>query len=111
MFINRIKELQKLEEEYNKKNATFSVIYGRRRVGKPALISKFIQNKSHVYIYITQDRLQLQLNSLVSQIKNFVDDSIKEFLNFDSFESVLEFIATLKLNEKLIIEHSEKMSF
>lgn len=42
MFINRTNELQALEDEYNKKTATFSVVYGRRRVGKTALLSKYI---------------------------------------------------------------------
>jgi len=44
MFVNRTRELEVLEEEYAKKSSSFSVIYGRRRVGKTALISEFIKN-------------------------------------------------------------------
>jgi len=37
--------LEALEEEYKKERASFIVIYGRRRVGKTALIKEFIKNK------------------------------------------------------------------
>jgi AAA+ ATPase superfamily predicted ATPase len=103
MFINRQKELKALNEEYNKKYATFSVIYGRRRVGKTALITQFIKNKPSIYLYITQGDLKSQLNILTNEIKKFVDDNLKEFLNFESFESAFEFLATLKLDKKLIL--------
>ncbi len=53
MFINRTNELKSLEDEYSKENATFSVVYGRRRVGKTSLLSKYIENKPSIYLYIT----------------------------------------------------------
>lgn len=40
--INRIKELEALEEEYKSKTSSFSVVYGRRRVGKTALLQQAI---------------------------------------------------------------------
>ncbi len=102
MFINRINELKSLEEEYSKKTSSFSVIYGRRRVGKTSLISKFIENKPHIYLYITLADLNSQLDSFIKQIKNYLDDSMKEFVNFDSFEKAIEFLATIKLEKKLV---------
>ncbi|MBU4075396.1 MAG: ATP-binding protein [Euryarchaeota archaeon] len=38
MFINREPELSHLEEEYSKNTSRFVVLYGRRRIGKTALI-------------------------------------------------------------------------
>lgn len=102
MFINRITELESLEEEYSKKTSSFSVIYGRRRVGKTSLISKFIENKPHIYLYITLADLNSQLDSFIEQVKNHVDDSMKEFINFDSFEKAIEFLSTIKLEKKLV---------
>ena len=40
-FINREKEMETLDREYKKENS-FVVIYGRRRVGKTTLIKEFI---------------------------------------------------------------------
>ncbi len=103
MFINRIKELKSLEEEYESKSSTFSVVYGRRRVGKTALLSQFIKNKPHIYLYITLSDLNSQLDAFTSQIKNFVDETIKEHIKFESFEKAIEFLSTLKLAKKLIL--------
>jgi len=49
-FINREKELQALEEEYQKKGSSFVVIYGRRRTGKTIIIKGFIEGKK-LYIF------------------------------------------------------------
>jgi AAA+ ATPase superfamily predicted ATPase len=103
MFINRSKELQALNEEYSKSSATFSVVYGRRRVGKTALLSQFIKEKPHLYLYITQSDLSSQLEVFTTQIKAFVDNTFKEHLHFESFEKAIEFVATLKLQEKLVL--------
>ena len=103
MFINRTKELKKLEEEYKAKKATFSVIYGRRRVGKTALIQEYIKDKNAIYLYITQGSLQIQLDIFTNEIKKFVDKNIREFLNFNSFEEALEFLATLDFKQKLVL--------
>jgi len=103
MFINRKKELEALEDEYNSKRASFSVVYGRRRVGKTALLSQFIQNKKHIYLYITQSDLKSQLQSFTMQIKQFVDEALAPHLSFSSFEEAIEFLTSLKIKEKLIL--------
>jgi hypothetical protein len=103
MFINRIKEIEALEEEYNSKISSFSVVYGRRRVGKTALLSQFIKDKPHIYLYITLSDLNSQLEAFTTQIRNFVDDSIKEHLRFDSFEKAIEFLSTLNLKKKIVL--------
>ena len=49
MFIGREKELDALEKLYKSGKFEFVVIYGRRRVGKTALINHFIDDKKAVY--------------------------------------------------------------
>lgn len=102
MFVNRINELESLEEEYKRSASSFSVIYGRRRVGKTALISEFIKNKSHIYLYMTLSELDSQLEAFTDEIKKFIDDSFKEHLKFKSFEDAVDFLSTLKLEKKLV---------
>ncbi|WP_321416542.1 ATP-binding protein [uncultured Methanomethylovorans sp.] len=48
-FINRVQELEHLNKEYSSGYFSFTVIYGRRRVGKTELIQHFIQDKPHIY--------------------------------------------------------------
>lgn len=49
MFVGRKNELAKLNEMYNTDKFQFAVIYGRRRIGKTALIQEFIKNKRAIY--------------------------------------------------------------
>ncbi len=103
MFVNRINELKSLEDEYAKDSATFSVVYGRRRVGKTSLLSKYIENKPSIYLYITLSDLKSQLVSFTKQIQKFAPSSIAKHLKFDSFEEALEFLSTLELEKKLVL--------
>ena len=107
MFINRINELKVLENEYNKKSASFSVIYGRRRIGKTALISKYIENKPHIYFYATEGNLLIQLENLSKEIINFSNLSYGKNIKFNTFEEALEFLSTLPLESKLVIAIDE----
>lgn len=45
MFIGREKELRVLENEYNKKGFSMTILYGRRRIGKSTLLLEFIKRK------------------------------------------------------------------
>ena len=103
MFINRIEELKALKDEYTKDSATFSVMYGRRRVGKTSLISKYIEDKLSIYLYITLSDLNSQLKAFTQQIKKLVDEPISKHLKFESFEEALEFLGTLKFEKKLVL--------
>lgn len=49
MFIGREKELHVLDKLYKSNQFEFVVIYGRRRVGKTALINQFIGDKKSIY--------------------------------------------------------------
>jgi len=102
MFINRTNELEALEKEYKKQKATFSVVYGRRRVGKTALLSKFLKNKPNIYLYMTLSDLNSQLENFTNQIKKFVNNDLKEYLSFKNFEDAIEFLSSIKFEKKLV---------
>ena len=48
MFIGRERELSTLNRLYASDKFEFAVIYGRRRVGKTALITEFVKNKKNI---------------------------------------------------------------
>ena len=52
-FIGRKKELEFLNKEYNKKESSLIILYGRRRIGKTALINEFIKDKNAIYFLAT----------------------------------------------------------
>ena len=103
MFVNRVNEIQALEDEYKSNQASFSVVYGRRRVGKTSLLSKYIENKPSIYLYITLSDLSSQLSSFTQQIHKFAPSSMSKHLKFESFEEALEFLSTLTFEKKLVL--------
>ncbi|MCL5961157.1 MAG: hypothetical protein M1358_17935 [Chloroflexi bacterium] len=48
-FLDRQKELAALERAWASDRAELVILYGRRRVGKSELLSRFLQDKPHVF--------------------------------------------------------------
>jgi len=48
-FINRQKELAAIEESWARRGAQFLALYGRRRIGKTALLLAFARDKPYIY--------------------------------------------------------------
>ncbi|GFO98158.1 ATPase [groundwater metagenome] len=60
-FINRLEELNALEERYTSPDPEFFIIYGRRRVGKTELIKKFAKEKNHFYFLAKEQHIELEI--------------------------------------------------
>lgn len=91
MFIGREKELRILENQYNSNRFEFTVIYGRRRVGKTAIINEFIKNKDVIYFTGIESNAKQNLENLSQSIMNFATD-LPVRSEFSSFQNALEFI-------------------
>ncbi len=102
LFLNRVDELSVLEKEFVKNGSAFTVIYGRRRVGKTALISEFIKNKTHIYFYATEMPLNRQLDFLKEQCADMLKKEYLRNISFNSFEQFFLFLADSMPNEKLV---------
>ncbi len=55
-FVNRKRELEVLEELYNRGGANLIVVYGRRRVGKTTLLRKFLEGKRGGIYFLCSQR-------------------------------------------------------
>ena len=69
MFIGREKELNALEKLYVSNKFEFVVIYGRRRVGKTALINKFLDDKKAIYFMGVESNTKQNLENFSKSIK------------------------------------------
>jgi AAA+ ATPase superfamily predicted ATPase len=103
-FINRDKELAVLEKDYKRKDSSFTVIYGRRRVGKTTLIKEFIKDKTALYFLADKQTEVLQINRFKSiYAEQFNDDALKN-LEANSWDHIFNYIIKhLSLKKKLII--------
>lgn len=74
MFIGRDRELSALDKLYASGKFEFAVIYGRRRVGKTALISRFIDGKKAIYFMGVESNSRQNLDNFSKSIIEFSSD-------------------------------------
>jgi AAA+ ATPase superfamily predicted ATPase len=55
LFVDRAGELAFLEEQWRRERASFVVVYGRRRIGKTALVSHFLSKRRGLYFLATEE--------------------------------------------------------
>lgn len=94
MFIGRDKELNALDKLYSSEKFEFVVIYGRRRVGKTALINQFIGDKKSIYFMSVESNEKQNLENLSKSIIEF-SSGIQADTSFASFQSALEYVFKL----------------
>jgi AAA+ ATPase superfamily predicted ATPase len=103
MFVNREKELQLLENEYDSKHFTFTVLYGRRRVGKTTLIKEYLDAKPHIYFLVTLEAFPIIIKRFQNLIAEFLQDDFLKEIELKSFEQIFAYIAKQPLKQKLVI--------
>lgn len=106
MFIGRERELNALERLYQSNKFEFAVIYGRRRVGKTALINKFIDDKNAIYFMGVESNAKQNLENLSKSIMEYVSGTEIDSI-FSSFQSALEYVFKLAEKERVILAIDE----
>lgn len=106
MFIGRENELDSLNRLYASNKYEFAVIYGRRRVGKTALITQFIKDKKAIYFMGVESNAKQNLENFSRNIMEFGTGIAVETF-FVSFQSALEYVFKLAENERLILAIDE----
>lgn len=106
MFIGRDRELSSLDKLYASNKFEFMVIYGRRRVGKTALITQFIQDKKAIYFMGVESNARQNLENLSQSILEFSMDAPTETA-FLSFQAALEHVFKLAKEKRLILAIDE----
>lgn len=106
MFIGRERELEALNKFYKSNKFEFVVIYGRRRVGKTALINKFIGDKKAIYFMGIESNTKQNLENFSKSIMECVSD-IKAESSFLSFQAALESVFKLSEKERIILAIDE----
>lgn len=102
MFIGRERELASLNRLYISDKFEFVVIYGRRRVGKTALINQFIKDKKAIYFMGVESNAKQNLENFSGTILEH-GAGIRAETAFLSFQSALEYVFQLAENERLVL--------
>ena len=106
MFIGRERELTALDKLYASGRFEFAVIYGRRRVGKTALINQFIRDKNAIYFMGVESNARQNLENFSRSILEY-HTGIETESSFLSFQAALEYVFRLSEKERLILAVDE----
>ena len=101
MFIGRKSEIESLNKYYNKNSFQFTVIYGRRRVGKTTLINEFCKNKKAIYFVAVESTMKENLEILSNQIISVLAPKAPKN-PFTSFREAVDYVFEYAKKERII---------
>lgn len=99
-FYDREAELDALETAYASPEAEYFVVYGRRRIGKTALLKEFCEDRPHIYFLAAQESEQRQREKFVEQIAAHVDERPPRI---EGWEDALAYLAGKLQDERLLV--------
>lgn len=106
-FVNRTKELESLEKQYNSTSSSLVIVYGRRRVGKTALITEFLRSHQDSLYFLATEESELQnLHYFKTQVSDFTDNDLLKSANVD-WLTTFKMLIDYKTETKKIIVFDE----
>lgn len=103
MFLCRDQELSKLSKRYQKKGLECIIIYGRRRVGKTALINEFTKGKPTIYFPALNTNAQGNLTALSKAIHSFHHPGAQNAPVYTSFDDAFSEITRIARSSDRVI--------
>ena len=103
-FLGRERELRVLHDAFESEQGALIPIYGRRRVGKTALLLKFVQGRRSVFFLGKQAQAELQLREFLSVAARQLEQPLLDRVRLDGWREALEAVLDAWQGpEKLII--------
>ncbi len=110
LFFNRERELAQLEAAWTAEGGRPQLVtlWGRRRVGKSALLSHFSNGKAAVYLYGTRVAERDILAGLAAQVADLLDDPYLRVAPFPDWPAVLQYLErAVTSNRRLLLVFDE----
>lgn len=102
MFFCRDNELKIMNKRYKAEKFECIVVYGRRRVGKTALINEFCKDKKTIYFSALNASAQENLHVLSKEIWNCKNPNSLSAPEFRSFEDAFEEVSRMGMEERIV---------
>lgn len=102
MFVGRERELQILENLYQKGAFEFVVVYGRRRVGKTTLLNEFIKEKRAVFYSCLDSNEKQNLELFSNAVITAVTGAEARF-SFQSYQDAMDYVLEQSVKERLVL--------
>jgi len=102
-FIDRQQEMAVLEKEYRREGSSFVVIYGRRRVGKTALINRFCEGKRSIYFLATEESEGENRNAFKELVSDSLQNRLLGSASLTQWEPIFQVIAEESKKSKIVL--------
>ena len=106
MFVGREHELATLQRLYQRDSFQMAVVYGRRRVGKTALLDEFSKDKRALFFTAQQKSDEINRQSFTRAVLSFY--GLPSMGTFPTWEDALRFVAEQERNgERMVFVFDE----
>ena len=106
MFIGRKNELSLLSARWQRENFECVVIYGRRRVGKTALIGRFCEDKPHIFFTGLESGIPENLQNFSQSIYEAKGNTGKAPC-YSDFDAAFAAVAEMGRDQRLVLAIDE----
>jgi len=106
-FVNRLDDLEFLQNQYDSPDASLVILYGRRRVGKTSLISEFGKDKNMLYFLATEEPESANRNSFKSIVASYANNELLKAVDVDNWEIVFNALSQYQTSYKKLIVFDE----
>lgn len=109
MFINRQRELENLDKIYSQKTAQFIAVYGRRRIGKTALLNHWLDKNAKangIYWVAHRSSSKILLDDFSAAIAPCIGAKPGS-VAFSSWENAFAQLVRLSENKRIVIVFDE----
>ena len=102
-FVDRELEMEILQNEYERDGSALVVLYGRRRVGKTALISQFIKDKKALFFLASEEAEAQNRNAFKEKVAEFIDSDLLRSADIKSWDVLFKTIMDTPFDSKPVI--------
>jgi len=99
-FYDRRSELDALETSFESPGHDVFVVYGRRRVGKTALLKEFCADRPHIYFLAAQEAEARQREKFTEKVAASFDDRVPRI---DGWDDAFDYLGEKLTTERLIV--------
>ncbi|WP_455147022.1 ATP-binding protein [Clostridium sp.] len=102
-FVDREEEMMTLQSEYERPGSSLVILYGRRRVGKTALISEFIKGKNALFFLASEESESQNRTAFKEKAADFTGNELLRQFDAKSWDILFQTIMQTPFQEKPII--------
>lgn len=103
VFIDRKQEMDTLQSEYQRKGSSLVILYGRRRVGKTTLISRFIKDKKALFFLASEEVEAQNRAAFKDKAADFINNELLHQAEIKSWDAIFKTIMETPFETKPII--------